>query len=85
MQVAYNLNTNELNTNFLNSIKEMFQNKNIEIIITDQVKSETEQYSDTLHKRLADYKNNPDSFLPIDDDFWKNTKSRLKARHQKVI
>lgn len=85
MQAAYSLNSNELNINFLNSVKEMFQNKNIEIIITDKVESEFEQYSNTLHERLNDYKNNPDSFLPIDDNFWKDTEARLKAKHKKAV
>lgn len=36
MQVSYRLNCNELDVSFLNSIKELFTNKNIEIVISDE-------------------------------------------------
>jgi hypothetical protein len=36
MQVAYQLNGNDLDANFLNSVKAMFANKDIEIIIHDE-------------------------------------------------
>lgn len=58
MQAIYNLNSNELNINFLNSIKEMFQNKNIDIIIADHADSDIDKRSKELQKRLDDYKNN---------------------------
>lgn len=36
MIANYNINTNELNMKFLNSIKDMFKNKTIEITISDE-------------------------------------------------
>jgi hypothetical protein len=62
MIANYSLNTNELNIDFLNSIKDIFENKNIEITISDEdeenrklgmameeaLKSETISYDDFL-------------------------------------
>ena len=36
MQVSYQLNSDELNSNLLKSIKELFKGKNIEIIVSDE-------------------------------------------------
>jgi hypothetical protein len=36
MQVAYQLNGSDLDANFLNSVKAMFENRDIEIIIHDE-------------------------------------------------
>jgi len=83
MQAAYSLNSNELNINFLNSIKEMFQNKDIEIIITDHSDSEVSEYRKSISNRLEQYKNNPESFTELTDEFWVDTEKRLIERHQK--
>ena len=83
MQAAYSLNSNELNINFLNSIKEMFQNKDIEIIITDHSDSEVNEYRKSISNRLEQYKSNPESFTELTDDFWVDTEKRLIERHQK--
>lgn len=83
MQAAYSLNSNELNINFLNSIKEMFQNKDIEIIITDYTDSEVDEYRKSISNRLEQYKSNPESFTELTDEFWADTEKRLIERHQK--
>lgn len=83
MQAAYSLNSNELNINFLNSVKEMFQNKDIEIIITDHSDSEVGEYRKSISNRLEQYKNNPESFTELTDEFWVDTEKRLIERHQK--
>ena len=86
MQAIYNLNSNELNINFLNSIKEMFQNKNIDIIITDHTNSEFDERSKELQKRLDDYKNDGlKNCSTLDKDFWIDTKERLIVRHQNAV
>jgi hypothetical protein len=36
MQVAYQLSSNELDSSFLKSVKQLFKNKNIEIVIYDE-------------------------------------------------
>lgn len=82
MQAAYSLNSNELNINFLNSIKEMFQNKDIEIIITDHTDNEVSEYRKSISNRLEQYKNNPESFTELTDEFWVDTEKRLIERHQ---
>jgi len=85
MQAIYNLNSNELNINFLNSIKEMFQNKNIDIIITDHSDTKIDERSKELQSRLEHYKNNPTISKPITDEFWKESEKRLIQRQQKAI
>jgi len=86
MQAMYNLNSNELNINFLNSIKEIFQNKNIGIIITDYADSEIDERGKELQKRLDDYKNNGlKNCSTLDKDFWIDTKERLVSRYQKAV
>jgi len=86
MQAMYNLNSNELNINFLNSIKEIFQNKNIGIIITDYADSEIDERGKELQKRLDDYKNNGlKNCSTLDKDFWIDTKERLVSRYQKSV
>ncbi|OHE15265.1 MAG: hypothetical protein A2540_09710 [Sulfurimonas sp. RIFOXYD2_FULL_37_8] len=83
MQAAYNLNSNELNINFLNSIKEMFQNKNIEIFITDNLDEEYERGQSILYETLNDYKENGNNnFTVLSDEFWKDTELRLIQRHK---
>ncbi|TKI71062.1 hypothetical protein FCU45_01380 [Sulfurimonas crateris] len=83
MQASYSLNSSELNINFLNSIKEMFQNKNIEIIITDHTDNEVNEYRKSISNRLEQYKSNPESFTELTDEFWVDTEKRLIERHQK--
>ncbi|MDP2894227.1 MAG: hypothetical protein Q8N78_07690 [Sulfurimonas sp.] len=74
MQAAYNLNSNELNINFLNSIKEMFQNRNIEIIITDNVDEEYQREQAILDETLNDYRENGNkNFTLMTDEFCKDT------------
>lgn len=83
MQAAYTLNSNELNINFLNSIKEMFQNKNIEIFITDNLDEEYERGQSILYETLNDYKENGNkNFTVLSDEFWKDTELRLIQRHK---
>lgn len=48
MQVSYQLNSNELDIPFLNSIKELFANKDIEIIVNDE-----EEIDDKFAKILS--------------------------------
>lgn len=83
MQAAYSLNSNELNINFLNSIKEMFQNKDIEIIVKDCIDSEVDKYRKSISNRLEQYKSHPESFTELTDEFWVDTEKRLIERHQK--
>lgn len=83
MQAAYSLNSNELNINFLNSIKEMFQNKDIEIIITDKVDDEFQKEKALLDETLNDYRENGNkNFTVMTDEFWKDTEQRLIQRHK---
>ena len=43
MQVAYNLNANELDMNFLESVKKLFQNKKLHInIMLDEDRNDTD-------------------------------------------
>jgi len=43
MQVAYNLNANELDMNFLESVKKLFQNKKLHInIMLDEERNDTD-------------------------------------------
>ena len=82
MQAIYNLNSNELNINFLNSIKEMFQNKNIDIIISDHSDSVLDDRSLELQKRLDEYKLNPEIATPLTSSFWKENEKRLTEKYQ---
>ncbi len=83
MQAAYSLNSNELNIDFLNSIKEMFQNKNIEIIITDKVDEEYQREKSILDETLNDYRENGNkNFTVVTDEFWQDSEARLIQRHK---
>ncbi|MDY0121875.1 MAG: hypothetical protein RBR54_08010 [Sulfurimonas sp.] len=82
MQAAYSLNSNELNINFVNAIKEMFQNKDIEIIITDHSAGEVDDYRKFLSQKIEQYKTNPESFVELGNDFWQESEKRLIQRHQ---
>ena len=81
MQATYNLNSNELTYDFLNSIKSMFKDKNINITISDNTK--LDERSQELQNRLKEYKNNPELSTPVTDDFWKNNEKRLIQKHTK--
>ena len=83
MQAAYNLNSNELNINFINSIKEMFQNRDIEIIVTDHADEEVNDYRKSLSLKMEQYKTNPELFTEFTDEFWVDSEKRLIERHQK--
>ncbi|MDX9743506.1 MAG: hypothetical protein RBT59_06780 [Arcobacteraceae bacterium] len=52
MQVAYQLQGDELNLNLLESIKSLFQNKEIEIIVHD-LDEEDKKFGDILEYSLA--------------------------------
>jgi hypothetical protein len=83
MQAAYTLNSNELNINFLNSIKEMFQNKNIEIFITDNLDEGYQREQAILNETLNDYKENGNkNFTVMSDEFWKGIELRLMQKHK---
>ncbi|MFA6139042.1 MAG: hypothetical protein WC667_13290 [Sulfurimonas sp.] len=83
MQAAYSLNSNELNIDFLNSIKEMFQNKNIEIIITDKVDEEYQREKSILDETLNDYRENGNkNFTAMTDEFWQDSEARLIKRYK---
>lgn len=83
MQAAFSLNSNELNINFVNSIKEMFQGKNIEIVITDGVDEEYEREKSVLDATLNDYlQNGSKNFTVMSDEFWEDTEKRLIQRHR---
>ena len=78
MQAAFNLNTNELNINFVNSVKEMFQNKNIEIVITDRVSKEYEIEKSMLDTTLEDYlQNGSKNFTVMSDEFWEEREQKI--------
>jgi len=81
MQATYSLNSNELTSDFLNSIKSIFKNKNINITISDDTKLHNR--SEELQHRLKEYKNNPELSLPITSDFWRDNEKRLIQKHQK--
>ena len=81
MQATYNLNSNELNIDFLNSIQELFKNKNIDIVISDTSKKDTR--SEILQKRLEEYKKNPNISIPITSDFWRDNEKQLIHNNQK--
>jgi hypothetical protein len=101
MQASYRLNANELNISFLNAIKEMFQDRDIDIFIaekgefSDESMEEYEDYQNskqflvdqnTLAKRLSDYKTNGlKNFTLLDDTFWEETEKRLLSKNQKAI
>ncbi|NOX16605.1 MAG: hypothetical protein GXP61_11410 [Epsilonproteobacteria bacterium] len=82
MQAIYNLNSNELNINFLNSIKEIFQNKNIDIIITDNTDIKLDDRSIELQNRFKQYKLNPKIATPLTPSFWKDNEKRLTDKYQ---
>ncbi len=51
MNAVYYLNTNEINENFINSVKSLYKDKNIEIII-----NETQDETEYLAKSPVNYK-----------------------------
>ena len=85
MQASYDLHTNELNTNFLESIKNMFGGRHIHITVTEY-DSEFDKRSQELQTRLDEYKKNDMKNCSIlDKDFWTDTRKRLIDRHQKAV
>ena len=86
MQASYNLHANELNTNFLESIKSMFGDKNIDITITEHKSYELDKRSQELKTRLDTYKKDGvNNCSTLDKEFWIDTKERLVARHQETL
>ena len=75
MEAVYSLNSNELDINLINSIKEAFIGKDINIIVTDN--SIDENRAKELHNRLKRYKDNPDECLVVDSNFWNNNRKKL--------
>jgi len=61
----------------------MFQNKNIEIIITDEVDKEYQIEKTILDGTLNDYRENGNkNFTIMTDDFWQEREARLIQRHK---
>jgi len=77
MEAIYSLNSNELDINFIDSIKKAFKGKDINIIVTDN--SIDQERAEELQNRLKSYKENPDNILQLDSDFWEETRKKLKA------
>ena len=61
MYSTYRLNANELNNNFLDGLKEMFKDKNIEIIVTEYDETEYLLGNDANKKRLLEAIDNVNS------------------------
>ncbi|MBD3808143.1 MAG: hypothetical protein IE909_19225 [Campylobacterales bacterium] len=53
MQVAYQLSSNELDSSFLKSVKQLFKDKNIEIVIYDE-DEEDKKLGSILANSMAD-------------------------------
>lgn len=63
MQVSYQLQGNDLNMNFLDSVKNLFQNREIEIIIHD-VEEDDKRFEEILNYTYSNSKVvSEDSFL----------------------
>ena len=63
MQVSYQLQGNDLNMNFLDSVKNLFQNREIEIIIHD-VEEDDKRFEEILDYTYSNSKVvSEDSFL----------------------
>ncbi len=77
MEAIFSLNSNELDINFIDSIKKVFKGKDINIIVTDN--SIDQERAEELQNRLKSYKENPDNVLVLDSDFWEETRKKLKA------
>ena len=77
MEAIYSLNSNELDINFIDSIKKAFKGKDINIIVTDNLIDQ--ERAEELQNRLKSYKENPDNVLLLDSDFWEETRRKLKA------
>ncbi len=61
MYSTYRLNANELNNNFLDGLKEMFKDKNIEITVTEYEETEYLLGNDANKKRLLEAIDNVNS------------------------
>ena len=83
MQATYSLNSNELNINFLNSVKKMFKNKNIDIIISDDCQEYDKNHKKNLDLILKNYQEDKDkNFTEMTDKFWMDNEKRLLERHK---
>jgi hypothetical protein len=52
LQVAYQLSSNELDSSFIKSVKQLFKNKNIEIVIYDE-DEEDKKFGEILEDSYA--------------------------------
>ncbi len=66
MQVNYTLETSELDINFLNSLKEIFKNKYINITVTDEYE-EDEKLASAIDEGLKSQSVSYDDFSKIID------------------
>ncbi len=70
MQVSYQLQGNDLNMNFLDSVKNLFQNREIEIIIHD-VEEDDKRFEEILNYTYSNSKVvSEDSFLKALSENW---------------
>lgn len=70
MQASYQLQGNDLNMNFLDSIKNLFQNREIEIIIHD-VEEDDKRFGEILDYTYSNSKViSEDSFLKALSENW---------------
>ena len=70
MQVSYQLQGNDLNMNFLDSVKNLFQNREIEIIIHD-VEEDDKRFEEILDYTYSNSKVvSEDSFLKALSENW---------------
>jgi hypothetical protein len=53
MQVAYQLSSNELDSSFIKSVKQLFKDKNIEIVIYDE-DEEDKKFGSILEESMID-------------------------------
>jgi hypothetical protein len=100
MQASYRLNTDELDIGFLNSLKEIFKNKKIDIFVSDidehgtgedaelQRYFQSEQFEinkKKLQKRLNDYKEYGLKNCSSFDDTWGKIEEQIQERYQKAV
>lgn len=101
MQASYRVNVNELDVGFVNSLKEIFKNKKINIFIEDvqepSLKGEDEQMTkyiqsvqfqtdkEKVKERLNDYKKNGLENCSSFDDTWKKIEKQIQEQHIKAV
>jgi antitoxin YefM len=74
MYTTYHLNVNELNNNFIKSIKQLFKDKDIEITVSDFDETEYLLSSPENKKRLLeslDNVNNRRNLIEVDSELFK--------------